>query len=112
MKRHPVHFFLAHPVVPPKGCARAMGRETAHRLIDALPAGGESGAAARVAKLDRKADPARELAYRLYTVCERERRVAEALSCGGLVQSSPEIARPAVRPARAESLQGGLFRHQ
>jgi len=45
-----------------------------------------------VAKLGAKADVARELAYRLYTICERKKRAQEALS-NGLVQSWPEITR-------------------
>jgi len=36
---------------------------------------------------------ARELAYRLYSVCERKKRAAEALSYNGLVQSWPELER-------------------
>jgi putative DNA methylase len=62
-----------------------------HHLIRALEAGGESAAAELVAKLGGKAEVARELAYRLYTLCERKKRAAEALSYNGLVQSWPEI---------------------
>ncbi len=40
-----------------------------------------------------KAEIARELAYRLYTLCERKKRAAGALSYNGLVQSWPEISR-------------------
>ena len=43
-------------------------------------------------RLGASADIARELAYRLYTICERKRRAAEALSYNSLVQSWPEIA--------------------
>ena len=50
-------------------------------------AGGESAMAALVAKLVAKFEIARELASRLYTVCERKKRAAEALSYNGLVQS-------------------------
>ena len=67
--------------------------EVVHQLIRALEAGGEGAAAALVAKLGAKAEIARELAYRLYTVCERKKRAAEALSYNGLVQSWPEITR-------------------
>ena len=45
-----------------------------HHLIRALEAGGESAAAALVAKLGDKAEIARELCYRLYTLCERKKR--------------------------------------
>ncbi|MEK6536598.1 MAG: hypothetical protein AABZ63_03855, partial [Actinomycetota bacterium] len=64
-----------------------------HQLIRALEAGGEGAAAALVAKLGVKAEIARELAYRLYMLCERKKRAAEALSYNGLVQSWPEIVR-------------------
>ena len=67
--------------------------EMVHQLIRALEAGGEGAAAALVAKLGSKAEIARELAYRLYTLCERKKRAAEALSYNGLVQSWPEISR-------------------
>lgn len=64
-----------------------------HQLIRVLEEGGESAAAALVSKLGSKAELARELAYRLYTMCERKKRAAEALSYNALVQSWPEISR-------------------
>lgn len=67
--------------------------EMVHHLVRSLEAGGESAAAALVAKLGGKADTARELCYRLYTLCERKKRAQEALSYNGLVQSFPEITR-------------------
>lgn len=67
--------------------------ETVHHLIRVLESGGESPAAVLAAKLGSKAEVARELAYRLYTTCERKKRAAEALSYNGLVQSWPEIMR-------------------
>jgi putative DNA methylase len=64
-----------------------------HHLIRSLEAGGEGAAAELVAKLGSKGEIARELAYRLYTMCERKKRTQEALSYNGLVQSWPEIVR-------------------
>ena len=58
-----------------------------------LASGGEDAAAELVAKLGAKAEVARELAYRLYTLCERNKRAPEALAYNGLVQSWPEITR-------------------
>ena len=79
--------------------------EVVHHLIRALGAGGEGAAADLVAKLGSRAETARELAYRLYTLCERKKRAPEALAYNGLVQSWPEIARLAResgnRPAQA-----------
>ncbi len=67
--------------------------EMVHHLIRVLEAGGEGGAAELVAKLGSKADTARELAYLLYTLCERKKRAQEALAYNALVQSWPEIMR-------------------
>jgi putative DNA methylase len=67
--------------------------EMVHHLIRALSSGGEMAAADLVSKLGAKAETARELAYRLYTLCERKKRAAEALAYNGLVQSWPEIMR-------------------
>jgi putative DNA methylase len=67
--------------------------ETVHHLIRVLESGGESGAAGLVSKLGSKAEAARELAYRLYALCERKKRANEALAYNGLVQSWPELVR-------------------
>jgi len=84
--------------------------EMVHQLIRMLEAGGEAVAGEVVAKLGAKAEIARELAYRLYTVCERKKRAAEALSYNGLVQSWPEITRLARQgPHGAERAQADMF---
>jgi len=67
--------------------------EWVHQLIRALEKGGEDAAAELVAKLGSNAETARELAYRLYTICERKKRAVEAVSYNSLVQSWPEISR-------------------
>jgi putative DNA methylase len=58
-----------------------------------------------VRRLGSKAESARELAYRLYSLCERKKRAAEALSYNGLVQSWPEIARRAAEGQRPTQTQ-------
>jgi putative DNA methylase len=83
--------------------------EVVHHLIRALESGGESAAAALVAKLGSQAETARELAYRLYTLCERKKRAAEALSYNALVQSWPEIVRLAREGGKPKSEQAALF---
>jgi putative DNA methylase len=80
-----------------------------HQLVRALESGGEPAAAAVVAKLGTMAETARELAYRLYTICERKKRAQEALSYNALVQSWPEISRLARDGMRAEAAQPELF---
>ena len=67
--------------------------ETVHHLIRVLTIGGESAAAELVKQLGARAETSRELAYRLYTVCERRKRATEALNYNALVQSWPEIMR-------------------
>ena len=81
--------------------------EAVHHLIRALETGGEPAAARVVVRLGASADIARELAYRLYTICERKRRAAEALSYNSLVQSWPEISDLARQEVPDE--QGELF---
>jgi putative DNA methylase len=83
--------------------------EVVHQLIRALEGGGEGEAAALVAKLGSKAEIARELAYRLYTLCERKKRAAEALSYNGLVQSWPEITRLAREAGKPPTRQAEMF---
>jgi putative DNA methylase len=83
--------------------------EIVHHLIRALASGGEGAAAELVAKLGSKAEVARELAYRLYTLCERKKRAAEALAYNGLVQSWPEITRLARETPQATPVQTDLL---
>jgi putative DNA methylase len=80
--------------------------EMVHHLVRALEKG-ETAAAELVAKLGAKADVARELAYRLYTLCERKKRAQEALAYNALVQSWPEIERLAGQ--KPEPRQEELF---
>jgi putative DNA methylase len=89
--------------------ARFTHWEAVHHLIRALEAGGEGAAARLVARLGTRAETARELAYRLYTVCERKKRAAEALQYNALVQSWPEIGRLAREGGAPEAEQVGLF---
>jgi putative DNA methylase len=94
----------------PKTDPRLTAWESVHHLVRVLEAGGETAAAALVAKLSGKAEIARELAYRLYTVCERKKRAQEALSYNALVQSWPEITRLARDAAGTPAAQTELFK--
>jgi len=67
--------------------------EVVHQLIRALETSGEELAGVLVAKLGAQSEIARELCYRLYTLCERKKRANEAMSYNALVQSWPEIIR-------------------
>ena len=76
----------------PASDSRLTHWEAVHHLIRVLGTG-EENAAKLHAKLGGMAEAARELCYRLYTICERKKRPAEALAYNGLVQSWPEIKR-------------------
>jgi putative DNA methylase len=75
--------------------------EVVHQLIRVLGSGGEPAAAELLVKLGTRAEPARELCYRLYTLCERKKRAADALSYNALVQSWPEMLRLAADLGRS-----------
>ena len=60
-----------------------------------------------MAKLGARAETARELAYRLYRICDQKNRSQEAQSYNALVQSWPEIARLASE--RPLERQGALI---
>ncbi len=93
----------------PTADPRLTAWEIVHQLIRVLASGGEGAAARLVAALGAKAEIARELAYRLYTLCERKKRPAEALAYNGLVQSWPEIARLSAEGSKRDVEQVGLF---
>ncbi len=73
--------------------SRLSSWESVHHLVRTLEKEGERSAAGIAAKLGAGAETARELAYRLFALCERKKRSALALSYNGLVQSWPEIIR-------------------
>ena len=79
--------------------------EATHHLVRVLDKG-EAAAAELMSKLGANAEPARELAYRLYRICDQKNRSQEAQSYNALVQSWPEIAHLA--QGRAEARQGTL----
>ena len=89
--------------------ARLTAWEMVHHLVRVLETDGESAAAELAARLGAKAEVARELCYRLYTLCERKKRAAEALSYNSLVQSWPEITRLARKEQEHEAEQTSLF---
>jgi putative DNA methylase len=80
-----------------------------HWLVGALQDGAEPKAAHLVVKLGARAEVARELAYRLYTLADRNKRASEALSYNALVQSWPEITRLAREGGQAQPQQQSLF---
>jgi putative DNA methylase len=84
--------------------------EVVHHLIRVLETAGEAGAAKLMAALGSKAEAARDLCYRLYSLCERKKRANEALAYNGLVQSWPEISRLSREHDQiVETTQASLF---
>ena len=71
--------------------------EATQHLIHALEQNGEGGAARLLSSLcahnSELADRARDLSYRLYSLCERKRWASEALAYNSLVIAWPEIQR-------------------
>jgi putative DNA methylase len=81
--------------------------EVMQHLIRALEKQGEDGAAALIRKVGEQGDVARDLAYRLYSTCERKKWASEALAYNGLVIAWPQIARLAMSSGTREE-QGAL----
>ncbi len=71
--------------------------ESAAHLIYALENSGEESAAELLAKLGSVAEVARDLAYRLYTVCERKGWAQDALGYNMLVVAWPRLKELAAR---------------
>jgi putative DNA methylase len=61
--------------------------EALHQLIRALRESGESGAGQILAVLKTKSEAIRQLAYRLYTLCERRSQAEDARAYNELVTS-------------------------
>jgi putative DNA methylase len=84
--------------------------ETTQHLIHTLEQKGEAEAAALLNKLGGVAETARELAYRLYSICERKKWADEALAYNGLVIAWPELTKLALaEKTRQLSTQQELF---
>jgi putative DNA methylase len=66
--------------------------EITHHLIRRLEQG-ESGAAELIQQLGAKAEVARDLSYRLYTICERRKWAQEAIAYNALVLSWGDVQR-------------------
>lgn len=65
--------------------------EALHQLIRALNRDGESAAGALLARMPARAEPIRALAYRLYTLCERQGWAEEARAYNELVTAWANI---------------------
>jgi putative DNA methylase len=79
--------------------------EVMQRLIHALDTHGETGAGHILRQSGARGEIARDLAYRLYTVCERKGWAQEALAYNSIVTSWSEIS----RLAHMEAGDAGLW---
>ncbi len=84
--------------------------ECTQNLIKRLEDKGEPVAANLLSRLGANADPARDLAYRLYQTCERKGWAEEARAYNGLVVAWPELSKLAAQITPTEPAQQDLFR--
>jgi putative DNA methylase len=85
---------------------RLTGWEATQHLVRRLELQGEGGAAELLRRLGGDfGEQAKELAYRLYVICERKGWAQEALGYNGLVVAWPEIARQVAGTPEAEAQQ-------
>lgn len=83
--------------------------EVTQNLITALETGGEQAAADLLRKVGGLGEISRELAYRLYTICEKKNWASEALAYNALVVAWPEISRLASGVVATVAADEGLF---
>jgi putative DNA methylase len=82
--------------------------EATQHLIRVLDQNGEMGAAHLLSKLGNLGEVARDLAYRLYSICDRKGWTQEALAYNSLVIAWAEIARLATEKQYSTPIQTEL----
>jgi len=93
----------------PESDSRMPDWEVAQYLIHELDQKGEMGAAELLAKLGSRGEAARDLAYRLYSLCDRKGWAQEGIAYNSLVISWPEITRLAMEVSKSQPVQPTLF---
>ena len=93
----------------PRSDARTPVWEALHQLIRALKQGGESASGVLLAALGGKAEAVRQLAYRLYTLCERIGQAEDARAYNELITSWTGIESAANSAPKPAEPQGTLF---
>jgi putative DNA methylase len=87
--------------------------ETTQHLIMAIEDKGEASAAELLSKIGSgMGDNARDLAYRLYSICERKKWSQEALAYNSLIKSWPEITNLVKASTRQKKAQRTLFNEE
>jgi putative DNA methylase len=82
--------------------------EVTQHMLRALETGGEPRAAEILRRVGALGEAARELAYRLYVICERKKWAKDALAYNGLVLAWPSLIASASRSPVPEQVQGTL----
>ena len=85
----------------PKTDSRRTVWETTHQLVRVHSQGGDAAAADIMAKMGADAETARDLAYRLFRICDLRNRPQEALGYNALVRSWGEISGLATQARQA-----------
>ena len=85
----------------PKADSRRTVWETTHHLVRVHEQGGDMAAADIMASMGADAETARDLAYRLYRICDLRNRPQEALGYNALVRSWGEISGLATQAQQA-----------
>ena len=83
--------------------------EATQRLIRALQEQGDAGAAVILDRVGSYGEVARDLAYRLYTVCEHKKWADEALAYNSLVVEWSDIGGAVEQLKRTTAEQAPLF---
>lgn len=84
--------------------------ETTQHLIHTLQTKGEAEGALLLNQLGGMGEVARELAYRLFSICERKKWADEALAYNSLVIAWPELSKLALSTRNRQSTtQAELF---
>jgi len=83
--------------------------EVTQQLIRTLESQGEVAAADLLARIGGLGETARELAYRLYSICERKGWAQEAIGYNALVVAWSEVGRMAGERSVAAPVQGELY---
>ena len=87
----------------PAGDDRLTAWEAVNHLAHTLETGGEQPAAGLLHQLSGLDDAARDLAYRLHHISERNNRASDALAYNSLIQAWPELARLAHKPPTGQT---------
>jgi putative DNA methylase len=82
--------------------------EVTQHLIRTMEEKGETAAAALLTQVGPLGEAARDLAYRLYQICERKGWAQEALPYNGLVVAWSDIGRLAIEAQRERPVQSGF----